>query len=74
MENPNYNPEGKKLTLQQHMKLQREWEEKQARKLEQNDGVRPGICSECGNSGFKLKAIRGIIERTCKKCGDVKEF
>lgn len=74
MKNENYNPEGKKLTFQQHMKLMREMEEKETSVREQNGGERPGRCGECNGSGFSLQAKEGLIYRTCKKCGDVKTF
>lgn len=76
MNNPDYNPEGRKLTYQQHMKMQREWEEKHAKKAEEPTKERSGICPRCGGSAFRLKAIKGLLERTCKneECGDVKVF
>lgn len=56
------------------MKLIREMEEKEAKIIVQNDGEKPGRCPNCDATGFSLKAKPGIIERTCKKCGDVKTF
>lgn len=71
---PNYNPEGKKLTFEQHAKLKREYEEKQAMEKEKAKQGKSGYCGECGTSGFTLKAKGGLIYRTCKNCGDVKTF
>lgn len=74
---PSYNPEGKKLTFEQHMKLKREKEEREAELLLQNDGEKPGRCPKCNGSSFTLKRESfGVLLRTCKNpdCLDERRF
>jgi hypothetical protein len=74
---PTYNPEGKKLTFEQHMKLKREQAEREAELLQQNDGERPGRCSKCDGTSFTLKCESlGVLLRTCKNpnCLDERRF
>ncbi|PEJ56168.1 hypothetical protein CN692_18755 [Bacillus sp. AFS002410] len=33
--------------------------------------VRPGICTNCGHGSFKLKIVKHRLLRGCKKCGEV---
>lgn len=74
MNTPEYNPKGRKLTFEQHMKLRREWEEEQAKKVDKPTGEKSGYCSKCGQPKFSLRVEKGILYRTCKNCGDVKTF
>lgn len=62
------------MTFQQHMKKQRDWEEKQVQKRSRPEGEHPGRCTECDKADFELRVKKGILYRTCKNCGDVKEF
>jgi hypothetical protein len=70
----NYNLDGKKLTWFQHMEKLRKAEAAEEKKLEQNKGETPGRCIVCDGSGFTLKCEPGILIRTCKTCGEQKEF
>jgi hypothetical protein len=63
---PDYNPDGKKYTFEQHMKLKREKEEREAELLEQNKGEKPGRCPKCDQSSFFLRCEAGVLIRTCK--------
>lgn len=73
---PSYNPEGKKLTFEQHMKLKREQEEREAELRQQNNGEVPGRCPKCNTGGFSLKCEPGVLVRTCKNpdCLDEQRF
>jgi hypothetical protein len=73
---PNYNPEGKKLTFAQHREKKRKLEELETQKLEMNNGEVPGRCSECNGAKFSLKCGPGvsIITRTCRNCGNEKQY
>ena len=64
-----YNPTGKKLTYEQHMKLLNQFKEKQ----EEDKGKdKPWLCEKCQASGFKLAIDKRRWIRTCKKCGHTK--
>lgn len=72
-----YNPEGKKLTYQQHLKLMKKQQEKEEKQMSRYDGEsKPWLC-ECGESRYSLKAVpggNGELIRTCKNCGAEKNF
>lgn len=73
MKLPEYNPEGRKLTFEQHMKLQKEYEDKKQIKKKTN-GEESGRCSVCDGSRFTLRCKKGNLIRSCKKCGDERVF
>lgn len=70
-----YNPEGKKLTYEQHLREMKKLKEKQEAAKVMNGGEEePWICVGCGESRYKLKAKDGQLIRTCKKCNKEKIF
>lgn len=40
-------------------------------KTDEQEIVRPGICTNCGHGSFKLKIVKRRLLRGCKKCGEV---
>jgi transcription elongation factor Elf1 len=56
------------------MKLIKDKESSEQRKLEENNGEKPGRCPRCDQAAFSLSIKSRILSRTCKNCGDVKEF
>lgn len=73
---PSYNPDGKKLTFEQHLKKQKEYEERQLASKPTGTTGRPGRCEKCNGSSFTLKVESGSLIRTCKnqKCEDQQFF
>lgn len=69
------NPEGLKLTQAQWQAKFKKYQDAQALKEQRSQevGERPGVCG-CGSKQFFLKVIAGTgkIERTCKKCENIK--
>ncbi|SFD44624.1 hypothetical protein [Bacillus sp. UNCCL81] len=40
-------------------------------KTDEQEIVRPGICTNCEHGSFKLKIVKHRLLRGCKKCGEV---
>lgn len=71
---PDYNPEGKKLTWQQHLRAMQKQKEEETERIKQNGGKeKPWLC-QCGQSRFTLQAKEGKLYRTCKACDQVEVF
>jgi ssDNA-binding Zn-finger/Zn-ribbon topoisomerase 1 len=68
MKLPDYNPDGRKLTWEQHVKLRREYEEKKEAE-KKNSNEPSGRCSKCNKAKFRLRVSKGDLIRTCKECG-----
>ena len=62
-----YNPNGKKLTYEQHMRALNEYKEKQEKKED-----KPWVCEKCKASAFTLAIKNRTWIRTCKKCESTK--
>lgn len=67
------NPDGRKLTWEQHMKNLKKEKEKEEGK-EKAKHTKSGRCDICDNGGFQLSCKGGIITRKCKKCGAERHF
>jgi len=42
-----------------------------AMEKDEQEFIRPGICTNCGHGSFKLKIVKHRLLRGCKKCGEV---
>jgi hypothetical protein len=66
-----YNPEGKKLTYQQHLKKLKDHENLTSKKKKTSES---GRCPTCKQAAFTLRCMDRKLIRKCKKCGHEKVF
>lgn len=68
------NPDGRKLTWEQHLRKLKMEKEKEEEGKGNTEPKRSGRCDVCDNGGFQLSCKGGVITRKCKRCGDERHF